>query len=88
MEGPQRGCVETCQGVPHLPTEKSRAYPSSSSPTTTTHSGVEMGEHINELNHGATTGTGERLHLCSGRLTDQVRTLFRHPYKILSTTGS
>ena len=65
--GPQRGRVETCPGMPHLPIEQSRAYLSNRTPTTITHSKEEMGEHIDGFHHRDTTGTGEGLHLCGGR---------------------
>lgn len=43
MEWPQRGRVETCSRMPHLPAEQSRAYPSDRTPTAITHSRAEMG---------------------------------------------
>jgi hypothetical protein len=43
-----------------------RAYTLSMTTSATSHSGVEMGEHIDGFHHRPTQGLGQGLHLCHG----------------------
>jgi hypothetical protein len=58
MEGPQAGCYEVHQWVYDLSAEQVRAYISSGTNLATSHSGVEMREHIDGLYHRTTQGSG------------------------------
>ena len=65
MEGPQRLCIEACEGMCDLSTEQVRADSPRGVTASITHPKVEVGKCVDGLHHRSTKGIGHRFHICS-----------------------
>jgi hypothetical protein len=51
MEGYQRGCTSSCEGMHELPIEQVRVHPSCRTASTLTDPRIEMGKHLHGKHH-------------------------------------
>jgi GTP cyclohydrolase II len=63
MEGSQRGCTLSCEGVHEFPLEQVRVHTSCRTASTITDSRAEVGNNFHGLHHRVTKGAGQGLYL-------------------------
>ena len=87
MEGPQGGRTPAHHKVRCLLEEQGGDEPSCRVVAASSHSGGEMGEHIDGFHHRVSCGARQGLYLCRRLLTDKVCAFFRHIHALHNSIG-